>query len=490
MISESEAHTAPAGERLLTSLFAMTRAVTIFHASNPRLFATIDVFRKAIEEIHAETGQVMFRVHSNRFYLNRQLLTFPPAVLGNSLKLADYFNVRNIQGFRFLQSERLWDEQVISFIELLNRAEREKDPVSWLQSKLRGEVYSWVELLVEQDFELIAQDGGLGPSAAGTDGGRRTSPLTASAREAYSQVLTATQSTTGKLPSQKRVSLQRTKRVIQNMIDILSADENILLGLGTIRDYDDYTYTHSVNVAILSMCLAKRLGLSRTLVEQVGLCGIFHDLGKVDIPTEIITKAGRLTDEEFDLIKKHPIYSIRQIMHFAVEHELKAKFVLSPFEHHLGINFTGYPQTGHREAISLLGRILAIADQYDALTSHRAYRAAPFSPDKALRIMVESSGTKLDPILLKVFIDMVGVFPVGSCLYLDTGEIGLVAEMPEKAEAGRPIMVLLEKAGDGYVAGERVDLSERAEDGEKFKRNIVRSVHPSEFGIQPSDFLL
>ena len=184
------------------------------------------------------------------------------------------------------------------------------------------------------------------------------------------------------------------------------------------------------------------------------------------------------------------MYSIRQIMRFTVDHAMKAKFLLPPFEHHLGIDLSGYPQTDRKEPLSLLSRILSIADYYDALTSSRSYRATPFSPDMALRIMVEVSGTKLDPILLKVFIDMIGIYPVGSFLLLDTGEFGLVSEVLENAELGRPVVVVLQRQGDNFVPGDRVDLSEREESGSRFKRNIERCFHPSEYGIQPADFLL
>ncbi|MCK7489457.1 MAG: HD domain-containing protein [Anaerotruncus sp.] len=100
-----------------------------------------------------------------------------------------------------------------------------------------------------------------------------------------------------KLTTHKRVGVHKAKRVIQDMIEILTEDDSILLCMSTIRDYDDYTYTHSVNVALLSMCLGKRLGLSRLTLERLGLCGLFHDLGKVDIPHDLINKPGELTDE-------------------------------------------------------------------------------------------------------------------------------------------------------------------------------------------------
>lgn len=490
----------PPGERLLLSLLMMTRAVNIYNANNARMADTIDVFVGAIWEILSGADVATLRVHNGRFYLNRELVSCSPEIVGHITKLADYFERRQVKGLRFLEADSIEPRCVVGFVESLNRAEREKEPVAWLQARLAGDGYGWVEVLVDQDLELVSPDGGQGRGGAGTadgNGGKgrrrrksRTQVLVASARNAYSQALTAMMSTVGKLPLQKRVSIQKTKRVIQNLIDILIEDESVLLGLGTIRDYDDYTYTHSVNVAILSMCLARRLGLSRAGIEQVGLCGLFHDLGKVDIPVELITKSSGLTPEEFELVKQHPLFSIRRIMRLDASHDMKAKFILPPLEHHLGVDLSGYPQTGRREPQSLLGRILAVVDLYDALTSNRSYRKRPYSPDAALRLMVEVSGSLLDPIILKAFIDMIGVYPVGSFLFLDTGEFGLVAEVPEGTELGRPFVVLLKREGDSFTAGDCVDLGERNDGGGGFRRNIVRSVHPSEYGIQPANFLL
>ncbi len=496
MASAQDRRTIPPGERLLFSLARMTRTVSLFHTHNQRLSDIVDAFRGAAEEIRREVGIVVLRLHGGRFYLNRQLVPCSPETLALASKLADYLHARKMQGFRFLDMDRLPDNRIAAFVELLNRAGREKDPLAWFKSRLAGDGHGWVEVLVDQDSLIAGQADGGEPAAAsdakGGSGGKqpRAQILSASAKEAYSRALTIMLSAVGKLPSRKHVSIQQTKRVIQSMIDILMEDESILLGLGTIRDYDDYTFTHSVNVAILSMCLGKRLGLSRALIEQVGLCGLFHDLGKVDVPVKLITKAARLTSEEFEQVKQHPMHSIRQIMRLSADHEMKAKCLLPPFEHHLGVDLSGYPQTGRKEPLSLLGRILSVADHYDALTSNRAYRPRPFSPDMALQLMVQVSGSKLDPIVLKVFIDMIGVFPIGSFLLFDTGEFGLVAEPPEHSAQGRPVVILLERRGEGFVQGERVDLSELDDGGRRFRRNVERSFHPSEYGIQPAMFLV
>ena len=264
-----------------------------------------------------------------------------------------------------------------------------------------------------------------------------------------------------------------------------------LLGLSTIRNYDDYTYTHSVNVGILAMSLGSQIGLSRNILEILGICGLFHDLGKTEIPLEIINKKGKLTAEEFEDIKKHSLNSARLILKLRASRDFKSQILLGPFEHHLKYDLSGYPQTHRKKPMSLYGRIIAIADVYDALTSPRIYRDAAISPDRALAIMLAGSGKDFDPILLKIFINMVGVYPVGTLLKLDSDELALVIEGSNAQGPLRPRVVLLEPDGAcGYKRGPIVDLSEIDSGLGSFRRQIVGSFHPSMYGIQAAQYLM
>jgi HD-GYP domain-containing protein (c-di-GMP phosphodiesterase class II) len=311
------------------------------------------------------------------------------------------------------------------------------------------------------------------------------------ARTSYFYALDSLKEVAEKISFQKKAGVRKSLRVIQNMVDLVMEDEPILLGLSTIRDYDDYTFTHSVNVAILSMCLGQRIGLSRSSLHRLGICGLFHDLGKLDIPIEIILQPGKLSQSEFEEIKKHTIYSVTQIIKLEAPHELKAEILLPPFEHHLKYDLSGYPETDRKKPLSLLGRIIAIADVFDAITSPRVYRHVAFTPDQALNMMLDGAGTEFDPILLKVFINMLGVYPIGSLLEMDTGELALVMDNETTLDETRPLVVLLAENGNGgYSRVGVADLAERDAQSGEFLRNIVNSIHPSTLGIQPAEFLI
>ena len=258
----------------------------------------------------------------------------------------------------------------------------------------------------------------------------------------------------------------------------------------TINAYDNYTFAHSVNVSILAMYIGKGLGLPKEILERLGICGLFHDLGKIVWPHELLNKVGALSEDEFKQIRQHSLNSTRLIVQqMAVSVHRKGRMLLPPFEHHLKYDLTGYPDIGWKKPLSLCGRILAIADVYDALTSPRVYRKEAMSADRALGLMLQGSGTVFDPILLKVFINMLGVYPIGTLLELDGGELALVSKRPTSDDIARPWVVLLKSDGNsGYQRGEEIDLANKDTTGE-YRRKIMASMNPTTYNIQPAEIL-
>jgi len=476
MSTDTEKDIATFGQKFLQSFSKLSQISKLYRSDNQLFLNNAAEFLESINHISQASENVNLRLFRGRFYLNEERFVHPPSMLITVNQLIELFQRCSIPGFYIQNTDLISTTDIVKFFILLNEAEGVDKPATWLQRKLESGDYPWIEILSDQE-ERAATSRNLG--------------LEGIAKGTYSHALTTIMALTGKLSSQRRVGIQKSKRVIQDMIEILTEDESTLLAMSTIRNYDDYTYTHSVNVAILCLCLGKRIGLPRNLVEQLGLCGLFHDLGKVNISLELITKEAPLTSEEYEEIKKHSLYSVQQIIKLNADHTLKAKLLLPPFEHHLGVDLSGYPQSDRKVPLSLMGRILAVADQYDALTSNRAYRCAPISPDHALGMMMKDAGTKLDILILKVFINMIGVYPIGTILAFDHDEIGIVMGTSENYGPGRPIVRLLRKNEDGkFEKGSILDLSKQNSQMEEFERKIISCFHPSEFGIQPADFLL
>jgi HD-GYP domain-containing protein (c-di-GMP phosphodiesterase class II) len=285
--------------------------------------------------------------------------------------------------------------------------------------------------------------------------------------------------------------MRKAVRMVQTMVEeVFLQEQPLLLAMSTIRAYDDYTFTHSVNVAILSLYIGRQLGLSKETMECLGVCGLFHDLGKVTLPYELLNKTETLTPGELAQLRRHSLDSTRLIVQLlAAPADRKSRVMIPPFEHHLKYDLSGYPVLGWTRPISLCGRILTIADVYDALTSPRVYRKEAMSADRALGLMVQGLGTVFDPLILKVFIRMLGVYPIGTLLELEGGDIALVSKAPLAGDLHRPWVVLLREDGQGgFIGGEEVNLAERDGAG-GYRRRIVGSAHPSSRNIQPASFL-
>jgi len=187
------------------------------------------------------------------------------------------------------------------------------------------------------------------------------------------------------------VPLVKLKAVATYMADILQQSEETLLSLTVIKNYDDYTYNHCLNVAILSLGLALRLGMSKKFLVSLGTGALVHDIGKVTIPPEILNKPGPLTDEEWLIVRRHPVSGLAFLLRqWGINTETSRMFP-SVLEHHLELNYSGYPEFLRSKSPSLLSRIVHITDFYDAVTTPRVYHKKALSPVDALDFLVNNA---------------------------------------------------------------------------------------------------
>jgi len=526
------------GEKLLLSLMGLLQTVKIHQNSNKLVNRGVEALQQSVTALCKEDDQVSLIIAHGRFFLNEEKFPHRPMIETLINTFRTFCAKRHLRGITLQMAINETDNnRIIEGARLLSEAELENEPEILLGRHLDKGNLPWLDLVFEQDDELQEEghdepsilnftydplnkkdhDAGnpdQGPeqnpagshTIAATNQNRRIDEIKTDVCQShmaaeqetkqnmlrsYCSTLASVKEVAEKAASRQRVGVRRSVRLIQNMVDLLFDKEPLLLAMSTIRVFDDYTFTHSVNVAILSMCLGKKLGLSKTLLNRLGLCALFHDLGKVAIPREVLNKQGKLTEEEMNIMRSHPLSSVEQILKLRAPQDMKAQIILPPFEHHLRYDLSGYPKVKWQKPISLFGRIITIADVFDAITSPRIYRPTALSQDKALGYMLEGSDTDFDPLLLKVFINMMGVYPVGTLLELDTGELGLVVETPDDAEENRPLVILLEPDDhDRYVQGKTVDLNTRGKETGKFLRNISKTHHPSTYDIQPAAFII
>jgi putative nucleotidyltransferase with HDIG domain len=212
--------------------------------------------------------------------------------------------------------------------------------------------------------------------------------------------------------------------VVDGFIDSVFRNESAASALCKLRNYDEYTYTHSINVAVLSIILGKHIGLDRDKLRLLGMAGMFHDVGKAVIPESILNKPGKLSDREMDVMRTHPREGFDIL---SKQPDMPPLVARAALEHHERFDGNGYPQKLKGEGISLISRIVGVVDVYDALTSKRVYKA-PLPPGKVLGMMYQWRLSDFHPNIVEHFIKSLGIYPVGSFVRLSDGEFAIVMD--------------------------------------------------------------
>lgn len=254
----------------------------------------------------------------------------------------------------------------------------------------------------------------------------------------------------------KPIEVKPMEQMTEAFIDSVFRNQDALICLTRIREKDSYLLEHSINVSILMAVFCKHLGIERKITQQVCLGALMHDLGKIKIPEEVLHKPGRLTDDEFDLMKKHVVFSQDVILESgATIPKLTMEVVM---QHHEKLNGGGYPYGLPADKISKYGRMVSIVDIYDALTADRCYKRG-MVPNAALGILQGLTSDQLDQDLVYEFIRCMSLYPVGTLVKLESGKLGIVVEANEKHIAKPKVKVFYHTKYQRHIEVETVDLA-------------------------------
>jgi HD-GYP domain-containing protein (c-di-GMP phosphodiesterase class II) len=312
------------------------------------------------------------------------------------------------------------------------------------------------------------------------------------AKRIYSQGVAVTKDVITGARLGRTASVKRVKRAVQLIVDQVLNNETSLVGLTTIRDYDEYTFTHSVNVCIFSVALGKKLGFTRLQLYDLGMTALLHDVGKARVPLEILNKTTGLDEEEWRVMQGHPWLGSLTLFGMRTHDDLPYRTILVAHEHHMKTDLTGYPKTIRQRSLGIFSRIVAVADGFDAATTRRSYQTVPIEPDQVLREMWQNPKRGYDTVLVKALINLIGVYPVGTCVILDTFEVGIVAAPnPESQQLNRPLVRIAVDADGGVVLppGTLMSLSEQ-DAGGAFRRSIVKVTNASRYGLTVGDYFV
>jgi HD-GYP domain-containing protein (c-di-GMP phosphodiesterase class II) len=311
------------------------------------------------------------------------------------------------------------------------------------------------------------------------------------AKRTYARSVAVTKEVINSIRMGRTANVKKVKRAVQAIVDQVLNNEASLIGLTTLRDYDDYTFTHSVNVCIFSVALGRKLGFEKLQLYDLGLAALFHDVGKSRVPVDVLNKQGGLSDEEWRIMTAHPWLGVLTLFGLRGYGEIPYRGMIVAYEHHMKTDLTGYPKSIRPREQSIFSKIVAVADGFDAATTRRVYQTVPIQPDQVLKEMWENPRRGYDQVVVKAFINLIGIYPVGTCVILDTYEVAIVhAANADASEVHRPIArIVASPEGGVQHPGVLVDLAERDAQG-NHPRSIVKVTDPLKYGINVSDYFV
>ncbi|SPP66857.1 HD-GYP domain-containing protein [Nitrospira lenta] len=477
------------GFQLITQLNTLIKTSKIHGRANAALDKPVETMLTLIQTL-AHDQPVTLRLQNDFLFLGESHLKVNAQQMAVIGSIIDSLNKWKIGGLTF--GSVVTSKDLREFAYLFVSMDPATKSVDDFRQELKTRDVNGIDLEDPRELELHED------LSAGSDSGKPGETSTDTkvqhkiqSKNAYAKAASAVGGLEKSVRDGGTVNFKQAKRAIQNIVDLMMQDEATLLGLTTLRCHDQYTHNHSVNVSLLSIALANRTGYPKVALADLGLAALFHDMGKSTIPLEVLNKPGEFSDEEWVAMRNHPTEGVLSLAELRGITNLPARMAAASFEHHMNLDYSGYPKLKTPWKLSLTGRILMIADCYDAMTSSRVYRREPMSPSKVLNIMFGKSGKSFDATLLKLFVNCVGIVPIGSLVMLNTDELAVVLRPAvERADAERPLVkVIADPEGNLMDSGPELDLTVKDISGD-YRHSIVRLIDNTEHQFDTSRYFV
>ena len=465
-----------AGRGFLVSLYAALRSLKLYPVENAAVQRALDELGEAGTVILGREGEIEVRMSGDFLFVNGTRLR---------LELDNFASFSHVQSLlrsfdigQLVVHEAVTRKEWQAFLSMLLALAGEATPEDRFLALAERMGRAGISNVVVQEGD----PGGPEDEEAAREQAKRT----------YTHGVAVTKEVVNSVRLGRTTNIKKAKRAVQMIVDQVLTNETSIIGLTTLRDYDEYTFTHSVNVCIFAVALGRKIGLSKLQLYDLGLTALLHDVGKARVPIEILNKATGLTDGEWRALQTHTWWGALTLFGLRAYEETPYRSILVAHEHHMKTDLTGYPAHIRTRSLGIFSRIVAVADGFDAATSRRAYQTVPIEPDEVLREMWENPRRGYDPTVVKALINLIGIYPVGTCVILDTFEVAIVnAANPDPQYLNRPVVSLvIDPNGASLPApGVQVDLAARTADG-SFERSIVKVTNPDRFSLDVGSFFL
>ena len=462
------------GRKLLTSFYGTLSALKLYPVENETVQSAITELHALVERIVGVEGGAEVRVVGDFFFLNETRLRLDLSNFATFGAFARALQDHNIGAVEILPGVQR--SEWAPFISMLLRKATAEAPFDGFMDRLANSPVEHIQCRSATEVEDPLDD---------------EEKLTA-AKRTYAQSVKVAKDVLGDMRLGKAVNVRKVKRAVQGIVDQVLSNESSMVTMTTLRDFDEYTFTHCVNVSIFSVIIGQRLGLERLQLYELGLGALFHDIGKQKIDSDVINKPGGLTDAEWAQLKEHPTEGLLLLFHMHGFADMPYRQMLMAYEHHMKIDLSGYPSNRRSRSPTLFSRIVAVADAFDAGTSVRSYQYEPWPPDAVLQEMRDNPKRGFDPLLVKVLITATGVYPVGTLVILDTHELAVVAQVnPDPQLLHRPkVKVISDPVGLPLNEPKTLDLAEADPATGQARHQIIKTTDPQKYGIRVSDYLI
>ncbi|HOP40160.1 MAG TPA: HD-GYP domain-containing protein [Geobacteraceae bacterium] len=445
-------------QRAAMLLTASIKTVTFYPQAHPAVRQPLEELAALFDGMFEVKKEIRLGVVEGVFFLEGNLFVTPNSSVA---ELAERLIGKELHAFTIVQG--VTTDDLFQFASLLARKNLAADQIfEELARKGIVTIRQGIEEIVDGDGE---DEQSLSPA--------RT----------YHDALNAVRGTMKDIENGRIPASDRIYEVVDNMVSLAIKDHTTLLGLAMIKDYDNYTFNHSVNVGILAVSLAAYLGMDREMLRDTNTAGLLHDIGKIRIEKSILNKPGKLSGEEYEEMKKHAEKGAEIVQKMEDIHSRVVDAVLG---HHIRYNRTGYPEWARSREFDLMTDILAVADCYDAITTLRVYNS-PVLPKAALDVLRRISGTSLSADLVDKFEEMMGEYPVGTLVRLDTNEIALVVRPHPLESKEASVKIIIDADGTALENPRLLSLSDC--DGKRYA-SIVALVDPLVKNIDVSRYFL
>lgn len=462
------------GAALLSCMHAAARALQLYPADN-------EVVRRAIREvggkadaIFAEEGGLSLWVAGSFIFVNDLRIRLDEAAYASFAAIREILRAHGIG--RIDVGTRVGRSDWIGLLSVIaEEPEAVEDSLAHARHRLAEEDVS--NITIGPPAALFA------PETRGDDGEE--------ARRTYARSVKAAREMMEGMILGKAIGARRAERAVLGIVDQVLRDRSSMLGMLSLRNYDDHSFIHSVNVAILAVALGDHLGFSRDQLFDLGFAALFHDIGKLLIPASILNKQGWLNDEEWRMVSQHPDFGFLMMFNAEGFPEPQYRTMLAIYEHHMKPDLSGYPRVIRRRRQGFFAKIIAVVEAYDCAISNYSKQFFPCSPDEAIRQLRDMEASTFDRVVVRAFVNMMGIYPVATLVILDTGEMGVVvAPNPNPRALTRPLVRLVADAhGERIAEGPIRDLTEIDPDTGKPRRTIARSTDPERYHLVVGDFV-